>query len=166
MPTYVAVPHYFLFWPSPSLFVTFCCSLCSCRRASHISQNFPGRATASCMKMRLSTKMMMIPCAGSLSLSLCVLDAAAPARKCTPFYRCAKHLSSSFPRKSAKWAQRGGLEGAAEVSASNDDDYFWANDVLWPAISENPDALCQALALALASAVATAPKATRCPSFI
>lgn len=53
--------------------------------------------------------------------------ASAPARKCTPLYRFAKHLSSSFPRKSTKWAHRAG------PNDDDDDDvvYFWANDALW-----------------------------------
>lgn len=66
--------------------------------------------------------------AGRVQLFSCqapLRELSAPARKCTPLYRFAKHLSSSFPRKSTKWAHR--------ASPNDDDDvvYFWANDALW-----------------------------------
>lgn len=74
----------------------------------------------------IAGRVQLFSCQAPLRELSASASATASARKCTPLYRFAKHLSSSFPRKSTKWAHR--------ASPNDDDDdvvYFWANDALW-----------------------------------
>lgn len=121
---------------SSSLSYCLCCCLsfsCLCPRPMTVSLFWPLLMIPDVRVKRnwqqhprlIAGRLQLFSCQAPLRELSASASASAPARKCTPLYRFVKHLSSSFPRKSTKWAHR--------ASPNDDDDvvYFWANDALW-----------------------------------